>query len=147
MNHFEEELARILADDPLGLLDVKPKQSNAITADQRLVGSFEEINAFVRQHSREPAESRDIRERQLFSRLKSLRSSPERAAALKEYDEFNLLGDVKSAVPTAIESVDDILNDDARQMPGGVQLAAKIHPVGVAVKTYVVPAVHGTRIE
>lgn len=112
MKHFDEELARILADDPLGLLDVKPKQSNAISADQRLVASFEEINTFLRQHSREPAESRDIHERRLFSRLKSLRSSPERATALKEYDTFNLLGDVKCVDPASIESLRDILDDD-----------------------------------
>lgn len=112
MREFEEELARILAEDPLGLLDVKPKQSNVITPDQRLVASFEEINAFVREHGREPTESLDIRERRLFSRLNGLRSSAERAAALKQYDKLNLLGDVKSVDPGAIESVEDILDDD-----------------------------------
>ena len=113
MKHFEDELERILADDPLGLLDVKPKASNAITADQRLIASFEEINAFYRVNNREPAEGRDISERRLFSRLKGLRESPPRAAALKEFDEFNLLGDVKIADPAAIETIDDIMNDDA----------------------------------
>ena len=111
MKHFEDELERILADDPLGLLDVKPKASNAITADQRLIASFEEINAFYRVNSREPAEGRDISERRLFSRLKGLRESPPRAAALKEFDEFNLLGDVKIADPAAIETIDDIMNE------------------------------------
>ncbi|TWU44934.1 hypothetical protein Q31b_01050 [Novipirellula aureliae] len=112
MKHFEEELERILADDPLGLLDVKPKPSNAITADQRLVASFEEINAFYREYNREPGESRDIGERRLFSRLKGLRDSPARAAALKDYDVFDLLGDVKNVDPATIESIDDVLNDD-----------------------------------
>ena len=63
MSQFEKDLEDILANDPLGLLVVKPKQSNAMTTDQRLVASFEEINAFVREHGREPEKSTDINER------------------------------------------------------------------------------------
>ena len=113
---FEIELKNILTDDPLGLLDVKPKQSTAITADQRLVSSFEEINAFFREHNREPEKSTDINEWRLASRLAGLRDSAQRAAALKEYDQFNLLGDVKVAEPPAdyeINSIEDILDNDS----------------------------------
>ena len=113
---FENELREILTDDPLGLLDVKPKQSTAITADQRLVSSFEEINAFFREHNREPEKSTDINERRLASRLAGLRDSAQRTVALKEYDQFNLLGDVKVAEPPAdyeINSIEDILDNDS----------------------------------
>ena len=118
MSQFEKDLEDILANDPLGLLVVKPKQSNAMTTDQRLVASFEEINAFVREHGREPEKSTDINERKLFSRLKGLRESDQRALAVKEHDEFDLLGDVAIADPAAIETIDDVLSGDALGLLG-----------------------------
>ena len=42
---IDAELTRIFAEDELGLFDVRPKKSFAKTADQRLIDSFEEINA------------------------------------------------------------------------------------------------------
>ena len=101
MIDFIKELETILETDPLGLLKVKPKESSAISADERLIASFEEINAFMRKHNREPAESRDISERKLYSRLKGLRESPEKAVTLAEFDTFNLLGDVIVPEPKA----------------------------------------------
>jgi len=112
MIDFEKELDAILNDDPLGLLAVKPKRSSAIGADERLVASFEEINAFVQEHDHEPAKSRDISERKLYSRLKGLRGNPENAAALIEFDTFNLLGDVVIPEAKVIETIDDVLDDD-----------------------------------
>ena len=50
---IEAELTRIFAEDELGLFDVKPKKSFAKTADQRLIDSFEEINAFVAENGYE----------------------------------------------------------------------------------------------
>ncbi len=112
MIDFEKELEVILAGDPLGLLDIKPKPSSLMSADERLASSFEEINAFVREQNREPAESRDIQERRLFSRLKGLREHPENAAALAEYDVFDLLGDMTVSEPKEIYSIEDVLEDD-----------------------------------
>ena len=121
MIDFDKELAAILTDDPLGLLDVKPKQSSVITADARLLASFEEIIAFVKEKGHEPTASRDIGERKLFSRLKGLRESPEKAAALLEFDELNLLADVKLPKAKEINSIEDILEDDVLGLlDGGV---------------------------
>ena len=50
---IEAELTRIFAEDELGLFDVKPKKSFAKTADQRLIDSFEEINAFVAERTKD----------------------------------------------------------------------------------------------
>ena len=135
MNQFEKDLEEILKSDPLGLLDVKPKQSGAMTTDQRLVSSFDEINAFVREHGREPEKSTDINERKLFSRLKGLRESDQRAAALKEYDQFNLLGDVTIADPAAIETIEDILGGDALGLLG--ETSAKEDPEDIFVLRHV----------
>lgn len=112
MIDFEKELKSILRDDPLGLLSVKPKASSAMSADERLVASFEEINAFMREHGREPAASRDISERRLYSRLKGLRGKLETAEPLAKYDVFGMLGDVKEPNPVELNTVDDVLEHD-----------------------------------
>ncbi len=109
MIDFEKELADILENDVLGLLDVKPKASAVMSADARLIASFEEINAFVEEYGREPAKSQVISERRLHSRLNGLRENPMKAAALAEFDRFNLLP--SPAEPKAVESIDDVLDD------------------------------------
>ncbi len=118
MINFEEEMKAILESDPLGLLDVKPKASSAISADQRLVDSFEEITAFMQEHGREPAESRNISERKLYSRLKGLRENPEKAEALRELDTLGLLADVTFSEPVEINTIEDVLEEDALGLLG-----------------------------
>jgi len=44
MEDKDKILDEIFSNDPLGLLNVKPKTSNVKTADERLSASFEEIN-------------------------------------------------------------------------------------------------------
>lgn len=110
---YNKELSAILENDPLGLLDVKPKSSGVLTADARLIASFQEINEFVRAHDHEPTESRDIQERRLFSRLAGIRDNPAKAEALLAHDEFGLLANSKLAEIKSISSVDDILSSDA----------------------------------
>ncbi len=112
MIDFDKELETILEDDPLGLLEVKPKASSVMTADARLIASFEEINDYIQLHGHKPTESRDIKERRLFSRLKGLRGSPDKAAALAEYDTHGLLSDVVAFEPKEINTIDDVLGDD-----------------------------------
>lgn len=118
MIDFIKELKTILETDPLGLLEIKPKALSVISADERLIASFEEINDFMREHNREPAASRDISERKLYSRLKGLREASEKAAALAEYDIFNLLGDIKFPEPKEINTIDDVLDDDVLGLLG-----------------------------
>ena len=126
MIDFEKELESILENDPLGLLDIKQKKSNAITADERLIESFKEINDYMEQHGKEPSASREIQERRLFSRLKGLREDPEKAMALKDHDSFNLLGDITVSEPpeppdpSKIKTIDDILEDDALGLLDGI---------------------------
>ena len=105
MIDFENELKKILNEDPLGIL--KNRTVQPITTDQRLKESFEEINMFIDENGREPTESTDITERKLFSRLKQLRKDFDKASALKDLDRHNLLSNVRE-----IKSVDDILEND-----------------------------------
>ena len=43
----ESILREIFENDPLGLLNVKPKKSAARTSDERLAASFDEINEYT----------------------------------------------------------------------------------------------------
>ena len=84
-------LQDMIADDDLGLLNVKKKMS-ALTADEQLVSKFNEINNFVTQHGRVPAKDKaNITEYMLASRLEAVQANPEQYMALADYDEHNLL--------------------------------------------------------
>lgn len=97
----------IFNDDEFGLLDSTAKVSNIKTADQRLIDSFEEINAFVDKNGREPNTS-SMAEYGLLARLKNIRENEQQKISLKPFDRHNLLGEVEIPKTT----IDDILNDD-----------------------------------
>lgn len=106
-NNKKISLDDIFKDDDFGLLDSTAKASNIKTADQRLIDSFEEINAFVDKNGREPNKS-SMSEYGLLARLKNIRENEQQKISLKQYDRHNLLGEVE--IPKT--SIDDILNDD-----------------------------------
>lgn len=106
---MEDWLQKIVDDDDLGLLDVKPK-SVSITADERLVKSFEEINKFMEENKREPELSNDILENSLYYRLEGIREDNNKINQLKEFDTFGLLKETEDTPQP--QSIDDILNDD-----------------------------------
>ena len=119
----DKVLDEIFNDDPLGLLNVKPKVSNVRTADERLIASFEEINKFVEQNGEEPKATTNTSEFMLYARLKGLRKDAVKVEQLKEYDIYNLLptveadqmseGTAEYAKPKEIASIDDLLGDDS----------------------------------
>ena len=96
----------ILNNDPLGLLGEVKAKNPILTADDRLIASFEEINSFFDVNKRAPKKSSDMSERRLYSRLQGIREDVNKSESLKAYDRFNLLEIL------AIESIDDILNND-----------------------------------
>ena len=102
-------LDEIFSNDPFGLLNVKAKNSNIKTADERLSNSFEEINSFIAKNDREPSPNpSNISEYQLYSRLKNLRENEDNMLALEPQDKYGLLNVEKKE----INSIDDIFNDD-----------------------------------
>lgn len=120
----------IFNNDPLGLLDSKPKSSNIRTADERLLASFQEINNFVDNNGKEPtANPNSISEFQLYSRLKNLKEDDTKMGLLKEHDIHDLLPFWASSQvneppetyskPKVINSIDDLLNDDSLGILGG----------------------------
>lgn len=107
MEDKDKILDEIFSNDPLGLLNVKPKTSNVKTADERLIASFDEINEFVKKNEREP-NAANFSEFQLYARLKNLRENEENMMALESRDVYGLLKVEKKE----INSIDDIFNDD-----------------------------------
>lgn len=97
----------IFDDDDFGLLDSKAKTSNVKTDGDRLVDSFEEINAFFDKNKREPNKS-SMSEYGLLAKLKNFRENETQKKVLKPFDRHNLLGYVEIEKQT----IDDILNDD-----------------------------------
>ncbi len=97
----------IFGDDEFGLLNSKAKTSNVKSSDDRLIDSFEEINAFVDKHNREPG-SASMSEYNLMARLKTFREDEAKKKALKPFDRHDLLGYVEMDELT----IDDILGDD-----------------------------------
>lgn len=123
-------LDNIFNNDPLGLLNFKPKNSNALTADERLLASFQEINDFIDSNGKEPtANTSNIPEIKLYSRLKNLRKNKTKIGLLKAHDIHNLLPVLESnqvnkaqaeySKPKEINSIEDLLNDDSMDILGG----------------------------
>jgi hypothetical protein len=97
----------IFDDDDFGLLDSKAKTSNVKTDEDRLIDSFEDINAFFDKNKREPNKS-SMSEYGLLAKLKNFRENETQKKVLKPFDRHNLLGYVEMEKQT----IDDILNDD-----------------------------------
>ncbi len=106
-NKKKISLDDIFNDDDFGLLDTTAKTSNIKSEDDRLIDSFEEINAFVDKNGREPNTS-SMSEYGLLARLKTIRQNERQKIILKPFDRHNLLGEVE--MPKS--SIDDVLNDD-----------------------------------
>lgn len=127
----DQILDQIFNDDPLGLLTVKAKQSNARTPDERLLASFQEINDFIEKNGKEPeANPASVSEFQLYSRLKSLKADSDKVEMLKESDVHNVLPEIETNQvnePSSeykkskkeINSIEDIIDDDGLDILGG----------------------------
>lgn len=103
----KEDLLKIISEDELGLLAIKPKAS-LITADERLIASFEEINNFVKENKRQPEAGKGIQEHQLATRLQSIRQDMKKSESLEIFDKYQLLNIEKKE----IKSVGDIFEND-----------------------------------
>src|SRR5665648_608255 len=106
----DKALDEIFNSDPMGLLDVKPKSSPALNADERLTASFQEINEFFGINNREPQPNgKNISESQLYYRLKNLRAAEDKKMVCEPHDKYGLLKKDKKE----LKSIDDIFDDDS----------------------------------
>jgi len=103
----KEDLLKMIGEDEFGLLKIKPKNT-ALSADDRLVSSFEEINSFYQKEEREPKTGSDIGEHRLAARLEAFQEDPKKCKVLKEYDRYGFLPSQKNE----IYSMEDIFQYD-----------------------------------
>lgn len=104
----KEELLKMIEEDDSWLLTFTSSSTSSSTPDSRLIDSFEEINTFFSEHSREPESGKWIQEHKLYARLKSIREDITKSSTLKSYDKYGLLPETESK----IKSINDIFNDD-----------------------------------
>ena len=97
----------VFNDDDWGLLDSKAKVSSIRSEEDRLIDSFEEINAFFDKTGREPNAS-SMSEYGLLAKLKIFKQDEQKKKILKPFDRYNLLGEVEMEK----SSIDDVLDDD-----------------------------------
>lgn len=84
--------------------------ARAITTDERLASSFDEISEFVRMHGREPAPGgSDVAEIKLHARLQALRDNDEARDALADRDDLALLAEPDAPVSIAEAAAEDPL--------------------------------------
>lgn len=103
------ELLKLIDTDPLGLLKINESKKKLQNEDSVLVSLFEEIQEFVTENDREPdANTENILEFKLYSRLRAIRSDPRKVKKLIKYDFGGLFkgSEIKEI------TVDDIIADD-----------------------------------
>lgn len=120
----------IFSDDSLGLLNVKPV-TQAISEDERLINSFQEIIEFYEANNREPQKKNGFKERMLHSRLEALRTNESHIKKLSAFDTYGFLPSLdledetpvtipsEDEKPVEITSVQDILDLDPFGLLGG----------------------------
>jgi hypothetical protein len=84
----DKELLSIF-DDPI-FSDVKPSEIKQ-TSEDRLVISFEEVNAFFEQYQRLPSVTKGIKEKLLWACLQGILTDESKLTKLLPYDRFELL--------------------------------------------------------
>lgn len=125
-----KDLKKIIDDDDLELLKVKPRSSPIEQGEERLISSFQEINAFVTEKGREPdANANDVKEFQLHSRLIGIREDEAKIEKLMPFDEHGLLKNL-----VKIETIGDIFdNDDLGLLDDGQDSIFKIRNVPTSI--------------
>ena len=114
-------LEDVFNNDPLGLLDVKPKQSGRQSNESIYVAMYDEVRAFIETNGREPSSaSKNINEAQLGTRLKKIRNTQSALEILAPYDaKAQILMPVNKTQKTdesgSPKSIDDILSSDLLQ--------------------------------
>jgi T5orf172 domain len=102
-----EELLQMLTEDEFGLLEPSVK-APAPTPEDRLVGAYEEILDFTRQHGRPPAKDpTNIAEFKLAMRLEAMCADDNQRQQLEPVDELGLLNE-----PEPPATIDDAIADD-----------------------------------
>lgn len=128
-------LRQLVESDVDGLLVVS-ERSRVLSADERLIESFREIQAFVAREQRPPERSRtNVSESRLAMRLEAMRNDDAQREVLLAYDEFRLLEEQEP--PASIEDAlandsTGLLEDDSLGLLAGPYAKAQTMPERIA---------------
>lgn len=128
---YYDKLAGLFEGPDSDLFKPAPKK-HAITKDEHLVNSFEQINEFVYKNNRTPNEqANDIIEAMLGHMLNVIKVDKKKVEALAEYDEFGLFESEK-----APESLEELFAEDSDlfKVSGDIFDVQKLPRQGVADK-------------
>lgn len=131
--NIEEEVLKILKEDPLNILT--SKKATNFTVDERILSSFEDIKNFYKKESRLPESSEDIIERKLFNKLNHIRNDPDLRLSLAKYDEFNFLNNSPDENSTSNIIQNDylgLLNDEESDIFDLSNLPSRAKPEDVS---------------
>lgn len=107
----EDVLNSIFNDDPLGLLNVKPKKDNSQIEEERQSDAYKEIEAFTEQYGHRPRPNmNDMNEYKLYSRMMSMLDLYGDMAVCEPAVSY---GVSKKNSPRSYASFDDIFNSDS----------------------------------
>lgn len=104
---FTNELLKLFESED-AVLFVPKNRPRVVTADDRLVESFQQIIDFVSENDRKPViDSDDFSEALLAKRLELIKNTPKKVLALEKYDSIGLL-----VQPEAPKSIEELLEND-----------------------------------
>lgn len=106
---IDQQLLQLIDSDDSGLLDIEIP-SKPITADDRLIAGFLEINNFYKENATEPVTGKDIHQMKLAMRLQNLREDMKKKMYLQDYDEYGLLGEKEQKIE--IDPIKKLLESD-----------------------------------
>lgn len=106
---IDQQLLQLIDSDDSGLLDIEIP-SKPITADDRLIAGFLEINNFYTENATEPVIGKDIHQMKLAMRLQNLREDMKKRMYLQDYDEYSLLGEKEQNIE--IDPIKKLLESD-----------------------------------
>lgn len=106
----KEDLMKLIEEDDLGLLDIKPSTSSSGSQDETILQKFIEINEFLDHFEGEPdLNAQDQLERGVAQRLEQILKNPQWWDFLKSYDRHHLL---KISETKVYHSLEEIYSDD-----------------------------------
>jgi hypothetical protein len=115
---FSDELINLFESEDSYLFDL-PQRKSSITAEDRLIESFNEVQNFVEKEDRVPSiEAEDFIEATLGKRLLTIKSNKFQIDSLRPYDRFGLLDEAQTpkSLKDLFESDDPIISGNSSEI-------------------------------
>lgn len=91
MSVYFDSLEAIFEDELFEELVSSLQVRTSVSMDPEVI-KFQELLDWIEREGREPEKTRNLTERQLFSRLSGIRKQPDKQAKFSPYDRLGILG-------------------------------------------------------